>query len=379
LRGNAKLGPPYQVAFELTAAGDVTVEGDGYIFAKGRGYPVCSGPGAGVCDGTTSRVGGGGYGGAGGDGQYRAGGGTYGSLWEPSHLGSGGGYISGYGGRGGGAVRLDVGGALHVDGTITVNGDNSTTYGHSGGSGGSIWLTCDSFAGAGVISASGGAVGSSANQSGGGGGGRIAVYCGSSTYTGSITAYGGSGSDPYEPGGAGTVYIDNSQEILPRLIIDNGGTSGEVTEVNTPLAVDADVVVRGNAKLGPPYQVAFQLTAAGDVTVEGDGYVYAKGRGYPACDGPGQGECGGQHAGGGGYGGAGGDGATFDGGSTYGSEWSPTHFGSGGGGVVGWGGNGGGAIQIDVVGALHVDGTITANGASAANGQHGGGSGEVFG
>jgi hypothetical protein len=43
------------------------------------------------------------------------------------------------GGRGGGVIKLLVNKTLHIDGTLTVNGEQRNTY-TGGGSGGSIWI-----------------------------------------------------------------------------------------------------------------------------------------------------------------------------------------------------------------------------------------------
>jgi hypothetical protein len=64
------------------------------------------------------------------------------------------------------------------------------------------------------------------------------------------------------------------------------------------------------------------------------------------------------------------------GGACYDSWSAPTALGSGGGpSYTGNGGNGGGRIQITAGGSVNLDGTVTANGADAANSRAGGGSG----
>ncbi len=75
--------------------------------------------------GTAARYagGGGGYGGLGGNSSY-SGGGVYGSVSQPSDLGSAGGGAAYYGGRlggaGGGAIRLLVGDTLRLDGVLSA-------------------------------------------------------------------------------------------------------------------------------------------------------------------------------------------------------------------------------------------------------------------
>lgn len=71
-----------------------------------------------------------------------AGGPTYGSLYEPVHMGSRGGpdSVGAVGPRGGGISRIKVGGILLLDGTLDATG-LSGSNGAGGGSGGSIWVT----------------------------------------------------------------------------------------------------------------------------------------------------------------------------------------------------------------------------------------------
>jgi hypothetical protein len=156
--------------FHLTTSGNVSIPAGCAINVSGLG-PLAgqgAGPGARHPWGWGS---GAGHGGKGQDWSYTSGGLPYGSATQPVTLGSGGG--DGYGGSGGGAVRLSVGGSLLLDGTITANGNPPGGGGDDGGgSGGSIWLTADSLAGAGWLTADGGASISGGN----GAGGRIAVY-----------------------------------------------------------------------------------------------------------------------------------------------------------------------------------------------------------
>ena len=111
--------------------------------------------------------GGGGYGGRGAAGAS-TGGGSYGSATFPTELGSGGGGAFGdnnQGYCGDGAIRLEVAGRLALDGSITAHGEGGVK---AGGSGGSLYVTTNVLAGAGVFGANGGSLY--------GGGGRIAVY-----------------------------------------------------------------------------------------------------------------------------------------------------------------------------------------------------------
>ncbi len=120
------------------------------------------------------------------------------------------------------------------------------------------------------------------------------------------------------------------------------------------------------------------LTVAAGSVIDANGKGYAGGITKNAGSGPGGGGGNnGNGAGGGGYGGVGGTyAAAAPGGVTYGSATSPVDPGSGGGGSdVGAGANGGGYIRLDVAGQLLVNGTIRANGNSAANWRAAAGSG----
>ena len=97
------------------------------------------------------------------------------------------------------------------------------TYGSGGGSGGSVWVTCQSFIGSGIIRAKGG----NGNTYGGGGaGGRITVnYVTGGFHSDQTDASGGqagSGSS-VEPGGPGVIYLEGQLPVVKNLRIDNKG------------------------------------------------------------------------------------------------------------------------------------------------------------
>ena len=77
---------------------------------------------------------------------------------------SGGSNEYGYGGHGGGAVKIEASGTVTVNGSILADGRNCSSFGGSGntsnhgqpGAGGSICITCASISGSGVIRAAGG-------------------------------------------------------------------------------------------------------------------------------------------------------------------------------------------------------------------------------
>jgi len=110
------------------------------------------------------------------------------------------------------------------------------------------------------------------------------------------------------------------------------------------------------------------------VTIDGSSLISADGKGYPAKPGDGAGA---------GYGGRGGDSAWgAKGGDIYGSAVQPMDLGSGGenhcsGNKCYSGGDGGGAIFIEVSQLFTLDGTLSTNGENAGNGwkMQGGGGG----
>jgi hypothetical protein len=152
---------------------------------------------------------GGGYGGSSGAGQGQPFVGlSYGVLFEPGEFGSAGGAAAGgVGARGGGMLWFDLSYGLHVDGQITADGAASPSGSGGGASGGSIFVLCDSFSGAGNITANGGNGGLALGYSGGGGGGgRIGFFFNynNSQMSFALVAHGGTG---FEPGGAGMYLV----------------------------------------------------------------------------------------------------------------------------------------------------------------------------
>ena len=131
----------------------------------------------------------------------------------------------GMGGIGGGVLQIYSRRTI-VDGRISVNGQDSPTGGQrsgcGGGSGGSIWITCDELDGYGSIQARGGS--GSSGVAGGGSGGRIAVYYRDiHNYNGTFSVRGGTG---LEPGASGTLYLEQSNGthvIRRKLVVDNEG------------------------------------------------------------------------------------------------------------------------------------------------------------
>jgi len=203
-----------QSTLDLLVFNNVDVESGGVIAVDGEGYSQAGGPGAGQSlDGDGS---GAGYGGAGGASATISGGASYGSVNQPVDFGSGGGVGGGPasgGSEGGGALRLNVGGILTVDGQISADGEPGLQDNSGGGSGGSIWVTAGTLAGSGQFTADGGA--GELYGGGGGAGGRIALYSHANIFFGPATASGAGGDFP---GANGTIY---SNTVPPLQVLSN--------------------------------------------------------------------------------------------------------------------------------------------------------------
>lgn len=160
--------------------GNLAVAKGGGINANSMGYGPNTGPGVGP-----SSVSGAGHGGRGGANWARdsqLGGIEYGSVTMPLAPGSSSGYHPSHAsvaGSGGGVIWLEVTNTATIHGTLTAKGAHGLgTYGGSG-SGGSIYLKCETFGGStnGLITVQGGDQGLLAFQDrvGAGAGGRIAI------------------------------------------------------------------------------------------------------------------------------------------------------------------------------------------------------------
>jgi len=162
-------GAPFVKAAQLSVATS------GGINAVGGGYRYMAGPGVGRSAGTYN--GAGGYGGDGGGGcDPLLGGAPYGSVSAPSAPGSGGASHTSHtyaGGWGGGLVRILVTGSAVINGTVTADGIPGQDWYGSAGSGGGVYIVCQTFGGTGLLSARGGNAFDS--NGAGGGGGRIAL------------------------------------------------------------------------------------------------------------------------------------------------------------------------------------------------------------
>ena len=149
------------------------------------------------------------------------------------------------GGNGGGVVNITVSGSLILDGRIMADADGSN-YEASGGAGGSIKIITNSFCGNGLISNLGGDAGYQ-NNTCGGGGGRIAVYydtldCGEidGFELSSIQAFGGSSENETDNGGAGTIYVENTDTGYTSLTVNNDFIL--TSEFSTPIITNGTTV-----------------------------------------------------------------------------------------------------------------------------------------
>lgn len=209
------------VAIDFSVASDMAIEIGGTIDGAGMGYPANQGPSGGS---TTFGAGaGGGHGGGGGAGGQQPSFATpsFGAVDAPFGFGSGGGSSSSSGnaqyggGAGGGAIRLEVGGTLNLQGVINADGLNGVTtwYDSGGGAGGGVHVAAASIVGSGTISARGGNGGASYNPGGGGGGGgRIGIFsCNTSLPLGNILVNGGEGGGSAgHDGGVGSIFFGAS-------------------------------------------------------------------------------------------------------------------------------------------------------------------------
>jgi hypothetical protein len=252
---------------ELVVFGNANVAAGGGIVADAKGFAQASGPGAGQSVGGSGS--GAGYGGLGGASATAPGGTNYGSAQCPVDQGSGGGFGSGmtYGGsEGGGAIRLNVGGVLTVDGRLSANGNWGIQDNSGGGSGGSIWVTTGTLAGNGQIVADGGE--GELFGGGGGGGGRIALYSRVNVFAGLVSVFGGEGDfrgadgsifNATNPVIQGAVTSTNGQPVSGILIQPDGGLFATTTDTN------------GN------YVLEILPGWSGTVVPSGSGFVFAPG------------------------------------------------------------------------------------------------------
>ena len=112
----------------------------------------------------------------------------YGDYLIPNAAGSSGG---GSGpGRGGGYLSIEADEGT-IDGVVSANGEDASTTGAGGGSGGGIYINIPNLDGSGMILARGGR---GSRNGGGGSGGRISITS-TNSFTGKVIADGGYGGE----------------------------------------------------------------------------------------------------------------------------------------------------------------------------------------
>lgn len=336
-------------AGQAITAGTLTIDSGGSVNADGEGFATQTGPGIGTLHDGGSHGGKGGD--SGGDGSWGA---TYGSISNPTSLGSG---SQSSGGAGGGAVIISSAGTVTVNGTLSANG---TTVSTRGGAGGSINITANTLTGTGTIRANGGG---SCSSNACGGGGRISFDgVTTDTFTGTLTATGGSGGGV--KGHAGTIYLNAAKRS--NLTLGGGGnlTSLRLGSDDSNSYTFGTITIQSGGTLEIDSNPSLNSGSGGaaiiNVTtldVQSGGVLSGEGLGFDSGRGPGKG--GGFD--GGTYGGEGGDNSSNGVGTTYGSIIDPVFPGSGASAGTG-NGNGGGAIIISASGAVTVNGTIQADG-----------------
>jgi hypothetical protein len=229
----------------LFRANNVRIAAGGGFNAKGRGFGMGFGDGKGTEQAGWNRAGGGGYGGGGGKGESALsyGGSLYGLTNAPVAPGSGGGFCTigtvGYpgfclSGAGGGAVRIQADGTVSVDGAVNADGGKYNGPQSGGGSGGTIFIDCAQFSGAGTgaLYARGG--NADTTYGGAGGGGRIAVWIAPGGITDAKRAILNAGGTPTD-----ATVTNSYANFLGSLSVTNGtglnnGTNGSLVFIMIP-------------------------------------------------------------------------------------------------------------------------------------------------
>jgi hypothetical protein len=416
----------------LLEGSNITVAAKAKVDADWKGYRVGQGPGS-----VIGATGGAGHAGEGGYGDGVPGGCAYGICARPEQPGSGGG-INPLGAEGGGAVRIAATGRLTIHGAVQANGRSGLGAHGPAGSGGSIWMSCQTLAGSsnGLVQVNGG---NGDIYGGGGAGGRMAIAYNPARQAAladprpAIRFAGIPGLQAPNNGeqlraGMGTLFLPDT------LLIDGNFTAKRLQQVQVAVAgwsqwklktltlndciigvqEGVDVVVAGDLVLtnaaalhlqarpvtNLQSEVGARLTVGGNLQLQAGSWIVpnahptngatvritvgqdlhvAAGCGFDAdlrgyTRGFGPGTSI-AGSGGGGYGGI--SGMAFGGqvwGRAYGRPDEPVLAGSGGGSPTA-AGRGGGAIRIDVAGQAVIDGTLTAKGGNGAAIHNGAGSG----
>ncbi len=229
------------------------------------------------------------YGGVGGVatfGNSHASGLPYGYEAAPFWPGSAAGRGGNDGGHGGSLFRLHAAGDVVLDGTINMNGSGwSSNNTRGGGSGGGVWITCDTFsAGANAsVTAKGG--GHNVSSAAAGGGGRVAVAAGGVSDADIASFFTTGFCDGY-------VMNDFSESLWPTLVNVAGGVNtaaGTHYDWNDGTAGTAKFLQNANGKsvltiTGSPLEVGeaspecvTHIVDAGDILCSNGEYGYEPG------------------------------------------------------------------------------------------------------
>jgi len=288
-------GAPYNtnrvhiVCSNLTVAAGAAINADylGFMGAPANDNSQDSwgeGPGGGYqhCGGSHGGVGAI-YHGIGKQGAIRP---VYGSASTPELPGSGGGGRYNRPGRhGGGAILIEAGGHVSIDGTITANGQSWASLYMGAGSGGAILIRCRTFgSNGGIIRANGGMFGVPSNSpdfgAASGGGGRIAIHydtaaqalfnVGAGTPVVRLSARSGWGN--IARGGSGTVWLSDTGFYPGVATVLDGAAL--VYDGLTELTMAA--LACSNGVLELPQGCIVNIT--GDLSLGNDGGVVAHGQ-----------------------------------------------------------------------------------------------------
>ena len=274
----------------LTVGGNVTVDRGGKIDLKGKGYAKGKGPGAQGVSGAGPS-----HGGVGG-GNNCTFGPTYGSVFQPTTLGSGGTDNRDFGTPGGGAVKLVAAGAVTVNGEINAEGGDDIVPQNPGavyscyysGAGGSVWIVASRLEGYGRVSVEGGVE----KHNTAGGGGRMAIYLADATVPSGeleISACGGRTKETggcYPRAGAGTIYLQGMDDAEGQGCVivrnpDSWAYDLSISNTRVPAQIDGDTAKSfAYVELDVVDGASLRLTA--DLTVDelelsGNGKLYLDG------------------------------------------------------------------------------------------------------
>ncbi len=241
---------------------NLTIQSGGEINADGKGYIAFEGQGVGSASSASS------HGGGGGNSSAIK---TYGSVTQPTSLGSGGGQTT-WNTPGGGAVILTISDALINNGLISAN---STATGSSRrGSGGSVNITAGTVSGSGTNRANGAISGNY-----GGGGGRVAARLTTGDDFGSVTfqALGGPGNN--FNGAAGTIFKQIAGDGIGAgaVLVSNNNVTAQGIGAVTPLppfAASTEDLERTRWTAGSKGTITLVADAAVDtLALQAEGYL----------------------------------------------------------------------------------------------------------